>query len=94
MMNNKGIGFVEILLGVVLAMIIIPLLAGCEIEPRNISTQPIVSTCSGTLYEFESEGTLYIMYNGMIVPYYNKNGKMCHRVDGKAVEIETGVSEK
>lgn len=68
-------------------------LTGCEIEPINISTQPIVSTCSGTLYEFESEGTLYIMYNGMIVPYYNKNGKMCHRVDGKVVEIESQESE-
>lgn len=89
-MNNKGIGLVEILLGAALALIIIPLLAGCEIgsEPRDISTQTIVSTFKGTLYEFEPEGTLYIEYEQMLVPYYNKNGKMCHRVDGKVVEID------
>lgn len=63
-------------------------LTGCEVEPRDISTQTIVSTCSGTLYEFEPEGTLYIEYEQMIVPYYNKNGKMCHRVDGRIVEID------
>lgn len=93
-MNNKGIGLVEILLGATLALVIIPLLAGCEVEPRDITTQNVVSTYAGTLYEFEPEGTLYIEYEQMLVPYYNKNGKMCHRVDGKVVEIETGVPEK
>lgn len=71
-------------------------LTGCEIEPRDISTQNVVSTYAGTLYEFEPEGTLYIEYENMLVPYYNKNGKMCHRVDGKVVEIEpheSGVKE-
>ena len=87
-MNNKVIGLEEILLGVALALVIIPLLAGCEVEPRDISTQPIVRTYEGTLYEFEPEGTLYIEYEQMIVPYYNKNGKMCHRIDGKVVEID------
>ena len=65
-------------------------LTGCEVgsESRDISTQPIVRTYEGTLYEFEPEGTLYIEYEQMIVPYYNKNGKMCHRIDGKVVEID------
>lgn len=92
-MNNKVIGLEEILLGVALALVIIPLLAGCEVEQPDISTQ-IVETSIGVLYEFEPEGTLYIKFDGMIVPYYNKNGKMCHRVDGNVVEIETGVPEK
>jgi hypothetical protein len=62
-------------------------LTGCEYEQPNISTE-IVETSVGVLYEFEPEGTLYIKFNNMIVPYYNKNGKMCHRVDGKVVEID------
>ena len=63
-------------------------LTGCEVGSRDISAEHIVRTYEGTLYEFEPEGTLYIEYEQMIVPYYNKNGKMCHRVDGKVVEIE------
>lgn len=89
-MNNKGIGLDDILLGAALALVIIPLLVGCEVgsDSRDISAQLIVRTYSGTLYEFEPEGTLYIEYEQMLVPYYNKNGKMCHKVDGKVVEID------
>ena len=41
-MNNKGIGLVEIILGIALAVVIIILLAGCEVEPTEVS--PTIST--------------------------------------------------
>ena len=103
-MNNKGIGLVEIILGIALAVVIIILLAGCEVEPENVS--PTISTVQIEYSDFNLvvDSKTKIVYIDNIVkfhnpnasnqvshvytPYYSENGRLCKFDDGVVKEVE------
>ena len=70
-MNNKGIGLVEILLGIALAIAIIFLLTGCEVEP----TESTISTVQIEYSDFNLvvDSKTKIVYIDNVVKFHNKN---------------------
>lgn len=51
---------------------------------KNVKT----TDCCYKIVEIETGGVLYIENDRKLTPYYNKNGKLCHYVDGEIKEIE------